>query len=634
MRSFFPAQSREKHLMHSLEKEPVKILVLGGTGETGRTIIRYLKSVENNISITIGGRKAPAEGDIPFESIELNDKESATAIVSNYDLVMAACGPMEKLQPAIAEICIAAGVDLIDISDSAPAMQRVLAMHETAVAHKVRIYSGMGFAPGITSLMLRELAEKKASGNGVYRTRICMGTAYGGGRTSPYAMLDNLKNEIPVFRDGRVQLVKNPWRDARADFQFLGKRKKLTAVSYATPEIYALADTRYPQAEAPVSSYDIRCTMEGFPLGFARFVALINKNGRFNEALASMFYKSGRKMKGSLKADPDNQVVVYPDDSPEKGIVLFGDVSSYDLTAAMAVSVAECLISGRLSESYGVYTVELLNRDSCDAVTEVLKKRSFYWKSMKEAVNRGFDVWGWLERDSSDVDKLRHYGENWYTVKIHPRMKDVQSDVLFGSRVWKVIKEHFSKAGLALFTLKMMLRWRSFRRILKNVSAMGKEHNALVRDISMFASGYSLVRDLKGRDEAFELYKEMFLTAGSTEMCWFMPRPETFGSLEYPEKAVVDYFKAMLQRNMDMGFLEYECHTRSDMDNLTVEFHVSGCIYAGLFNRLNAPELADLIRLEEKQEIERLISCCCMTCDYRLTGNGSADIVFTIPAET
>ena len=89
----------------------------------------------------------------------------------------------------------------------------------------------------------------------------------------------------------------------------------------------------------------------------------------------------------------------------------------------------------------------------------------------------------------------------------------------------------------------------------------------------------------------------MFLTAGSTEMCWFMPRPETFGSLEY-------------------------------------EFHVSGCIYAGLFNRLNAPELADLIRLEEKQEIERLISCCCMTCDYRLTGNGCADIVFTIPAET
>ena len=55
--------------MYSLEKEPVKILVLGGTGETGRTIIRYLKSVENNISITIGGRKAPAEGDIPFESI-------------------------------------------------------------------------------------------------------------------------------------------------------------------------------------------------------------------------------------------------------------------------------------------------------------------------------------------------------------------------------------------------------------------------------------------------------------------------------------------------------------------------------------------------------------------------------------
>lgn len=98
----------------------------------------------------------------------------------------------------------------------------------------------------------------------------------------------------------------------------------------------------------------------------------------------------------------------------------------------------------------------------------------------------------------------------------------------------------------------------------------------------------------------------MFLTAGSTEMCWFMPRPETFGSLEYPEKAVVDYFKAMLQRNMDMGFLEYECHTRSDMDNLTVEFHVSGCIYAGLFNRLNAPELADLIRLEEKQELKDL----------------------------
>lgn len=607
-----------------------RILIIGGTGETGRKILGYLSNSHDNIGITVVGRHEPSgKEDYSYVKIRLEDFNDAVSIVGQYDLVIAACGPMEKLLPNVLDICIAAGVDVIDINDSAKAARAVLEKHESAVKAGVRIYSGMGMSPGITSLMLRTLAEARLSPSGVYRARICMGTAYGGGRSSPYAMLDNLSQNILVYQDCEAGMIKNTWRDGYSDFLFVGKKKKLTGVHYATPEIYALASERYDGNRAFVRSYDVRCFMEGFPLWAARLISVINKNGRFSDFLASLFYKSGQRMKRNPKADPDNQVVIFPDGDENKGIMLFGDVSSYDLTAAMAASAADCLIDGRLKEKAGVYTVELLTDESFEALKKALESRNVCWKSVAEVRNAGYDRWGWLESDCHDVGSLRHYGKNWYGVRIHPRMKDVQADILFGSGLWAEIRKVRSGPGLMLFVLKMMMRRMRNIRTLRSIGKKDSVHAALVKDMSMFAAGYSVVREIFGQEKAYELYREMFLTAGNAEMCWFLPRPETFSRMSCPEDAVLDYFKAMTDKNRECGFLSLKCTEKDSGGDRKVVFEIRDCTYASIFNLLGCHELADLIRLEEKQEIKRLTAGTGLSCDYRLLGNGDADLVFT-----
>ena len=612
------------------DKKKFRILVIGGSGETGQIILRYIDTRHDNVELTVAGRHDPSgKEEYRYVRINLDDFNGSVSLIRDFDLVIAACGPMERVLSCLQNVCIEAGVDVIDINDSATAASEALNKHAHAAGKNVRIYSGMGMSPGLTSVMLRTLAEKKLSAAGVYRARICMGTSYGGGRSSPYAMLDNLKNDILVYQDSRAVKIKNPWRDDNSDFLFTGKRKKLTGVHYSTPEIYSLASPRYPHDRAFVSSYDVRCTMEGFPVGAARFIAGINGSGRFDSVLAGMLYRSGQKMKRSPKADPDNHIVIYPDNDDDRGIMLFGNVSSYDLTAAMAAAVTDCWIDGSLSEKPGVYSVEFLNDDSFAAVVRALDRRNVFWKPVAEVRKSGWDQWGWLERNAHDVSALRHYGENWYSVRIHPRMKNVQTDILYASSVWKEIRSRYKGMRLVFLGLKMMNRWRRSVSTLKDIGGKGPMHSALVKDMGMFASGYSLVRDMVGKDRAVGLYREMFLTAGGSEMCWFMPRPETFKRLPNPAESVVSYFRAMMEKNDSCGFVSFKYGEERKDGRTEIRFEIRNCIYAELFKRLGCPELCDLIRLEEKQELARITDGTGLSYNCKLLGDGDADIVFS-----
>ncbi len=607
-----------------------KILVIGASGETGRIILKYIKSRHPKVRLYAGGRHEVSDiQEAEFVKIDINEHNSAVSIVSDFDLVIASCGPMERVLAKVHDICLDAKVDVIDINDSAKAAKLALENHNKAQKSGIRIYSGMGMSPGLTSIMLRSLAEQKLSDKGIYRARICMGTSYGGGPTSTYAMLDNLVPEIPVFKDSQISVIKNPWVDERASFQFQGKSKKLSGVHYATPEMYALSSDRYPRDKAPVTEYDIRCTMEGFPVMAAKIISLLNRPGKMRDFLARLFYKSGQKMKGKKNSDPDNQIVLYPDDAEDQGIMLFGDVSSYDLTAGMVASMVDSWLSGKLTEKPGSYTVELLTPESFKSVIEALDARSIYWKSVLE-VRRSREPWGWLERDPNQVSTLRHFGENWYTVKIHPRMQKVQSQILYDSRLWEEIKKNCSKVKLASFVVKMLLSWRKNIKALKAYTERNKLYKDLVRDMGMFCAGYKETSNLLGEKKAYLLYKEMFLTAGGSEMTWFMPIPETFMRFKDPASAVLEYFSAMLKKNAELGFLTFKSLIDESQEKKRVHFEIGNCIYASIFKELGCGELADLIRLEEMQELNRITKDMNISYDYKFLGEGDADIVFTL----
>ena len=57
-------------------------------------------------------------------------------------------------------------------------------------------------------------------------------------------------------------------------------------------------------------------------------------------------------------------------------------------------------------------------------------------------------------------------------------------------------------------------------------------------------------------------------------------------------------------------------------------FEIRSCIYAEIFTELGYPELADFIREEEKNELARIAADSGLSYEFRLLGEGNADILF------
>ena len=129
--------------------------------------------------------------------------------------------------------------------------------------------------------------------------------------------------------------------------------------------------------------------------------------------------------------------------------------------------------------------------------------------------------------------------------------------------------------------------------------------------------------------ETVELYRDMFLTAGNSEMCWFMPRPETFMRLAKPAESVITYFKAMMDKNDACGFVSFKYGKELNEGRTEIRFEIRNCIYAGIFKRLGCPELCDLIRLEEMRELARITKGTGISYDYELLGGSDANMVFS-----
>lgn len=620
----------------SSERAP-KILVLGATGESGSRILRYLRQLVPD-AVLGGAARHPAAlpAGADFVKIDLSEQKSAEEIFSRYDVVVCAAGPMDRLGTHPHMIALNSGVNLVDINDIGKVTSEILKLHDNAANRGVTFLSGMGLSPGITSIMLRKLALAGASRDGVYRSRMYMGSRYGGGKTSPYAMLANFSKKMDVFRNGRVQTVKTPWEPKSNSFLFPGHLTPIGTIPYSSPEVSALGSERYDQKAARVTAFDTRFAIQGFTPAMAKFIAFINTGGRQTEKLAGKFYESGQKMKGTAKSDPDTIVSVYPDSDPEKGLVLMGDVSSYDLTAAMAACAAEALVRGGIGEDHGVYTADLLSCSSIELLERSLSSLGFVIKPAQTDFRAADDWFGWLESDFSDTSRLRHYGENWYTALGHPRMPKVQTQYLWDSLVWKTLRGKMGRFRLSVFVMKMMTRWKKHRKIIdRKFGIPGNAVRAkIVKDLSMFTSGYSLFRETAGLQRAFAEYREMFLRTGGMEMHWLWPRPEIFARMKNPQKSVVDYYRAFLDSYVSEGVLQYS--EKNDEAAGRTTFIITDCLYADIFGEMGVPELENLVREQEKQELIRVASQSGLRVDFEIGHHGHAVIALTAgshPAE-
>nr|WIV69385.1 oxidoreductase [Pseudoalteromonas flavipulchra] len=612
------------------------IIVLGGTGESGRRIINLLSERLSDLKISCAARRTPKAGILPehinFVPFDINDKAKSIETLRKFDLAVIALGPMDKFALQAHQLCLNANIDALDINDSLQAADQIHALNTEAQSKQRLLLTGMGFSPGISTLLLTELAHKKASATGYYQCRLYMGAAYGGGETSPQAILASFTNHLTCWREGTRKQVETPWQDTQHQFAFPALKKPADLIPFATPEVAGLG-CEYVAEDLDIKHLDSRYHIQHLTLGFAKFMSKYRLGERKNTFFSKMFFNNGQKLKTKKESDPDTCLWVYPDNNPQSGLMLHGVISSYELTAKMACVVVECWLNNVFFDSYGVKAVEHLSYKTRQKLLQTL---ALYGVTAKPAntqnTHRADQEFGWVDSVSSDINSLRNLGLNWYTVtKQHPKMAKRQQEYLYKSEIWRALKEATSRYSFAKFVISTLLAWRRDNKGLqhwrdRHQGEYTEIWKSITKDMSMFSSGYGNARKLLGQDKAYRLYRDMFLETGKMEMRWLWPNPESFNIFENKENVILEYWLTWLRNYAKLGLFTL---SESQADSSTICISITDCAYAAMFKELGCPELADMVREMEQEALAFLASQSNLNITWNFKGEGVVDITLS-----
>jgi len=122
-------------------------VVVVGAGFFGRVIARRLGDV--GIRAVVASR---TRGDI---RVDVEDPRSLARGLQSGDVIVDTAGPFQMRSTALVEAAIAAGCDVVDISDARPYAEKVLALDARAAAAGVRILTSCSSVAAVAAAALR-----------------------------------------------------------------------------------------------------------------------------------------------------------------------------------------------------------------------------------------------------------------------------------------------------------------------------------------------------------------------------------------------------------------------------------------------------------------------------------------------
>lgn len=144
----------------------MRVLVLGGTGATGRRTAAELARSNEVTELLVGGRDPEVLerltsllGDkVHPATIDTVDRDALIAACRRVDVVVSCAGPAHETEAAAAGAAVEAGVSYVSLCDDYDASATVAALDRRAHEADVVVIPGCGLSPGITT-MLAQLAQ-------------------------------------------------------------------------------------------------------------------------------------------------------------------------------------------------------------------------------------------------------------------------------------------------------------------------------------------------------------------------------------------------------------------------------------------------------------------------------------------
>ena len=148
----------------------MRVIFFGGMGDMGKRTVKELCSFPEIGQVIVAGRSRErfeafigqidhGKDKIAFMLMDLNQYKNFFRLFKEYDLVANAAGPFYKYEYMLAAAAVEAGVDYVSICDDADAAEQVFELNDIAREKGLRVLTGVGWTPGLSSLMARAAAD-------------------------------------------------------------------------------------------------------------------------------------------------------------------------------------------------------------------------------------------------------------------------------------------------------------------------------------------------------------------------------------------------------------------------------------------------------------------------------------------
>lgn len=211
----------------------MRVMVVGGSGVTGRLVIEGLRAMPG-VQCACAARHRDPRLPVAFHRLDIfGDRREAVDALRGADWAILCLGPFERVRARAHELCIEAGVHCLDVNDSVDARRDIVALDGPASEAGVRIVTGCGLCPGISTLLLSSLANRCARPADSVRADLFIGRGQDVGAGALASMLSSLTGAVRERVAGEI--VEAPSVVERA--ARIGEIRPPYLVGYECPDV-------------------------------------------------------------------------------------------------------------------------------------------------------------------------------------------------------------------------------------------------------------------------------------------------------------------------------------------------------------------------------------------------------------
>lgn len=210
----------------------LRVVVIGAAGVFGSRIARRLAR-DARFELIVAGRRRDAleslrtslnDPAVQVAALDVDDAGFATALAEwRPRLVIHTAGPFQGQDYRVAEACIAAGCDYIDLADGRGFVTGIERLDERARAAGCLLVSGASSVPALSAAVVDALLPRFATLDTIEHT-INPGNRTPRGDATVASILGYCGRPIRVWRDARWQVAYG-WMDSRVQAFPFGKRR-------------------------------------------------------------------------------------------------------------------------------------------------------------------------------------------------------------------------------------------------------------------------------------------------------------------------------------------------------------------------------------------------------------------------